>query len=87
MFSEVFNNVDKKNPKEINLFKPLIKYSVDKMKLQMEQVRDSINKIADQVDGYFKTDNDRAMILLEELFTAENLYDLLKLKEKYNTNN
>lgn len=81
MFYEVFNNVDKKKLKEINLSKPRIKYSVDKMKLQMEQVRDSVNKIADQVDGYFKADNERAMILLEEIFTANNIYDLLAKDE------
>lgn len=81
MFYEIFNNVDKNKLREINLSKPIIKYSVDKMKLKMEQVRDSVNKIAYQVDSYFKTDNERAMILLEEFFTAENLYDLLAKDE------
>lgn len=81
MFYKVFNGVDKKKLKEINLSKPRIKYSVDKMKLQMEQVRDSVNKIADQVDSYFKADNERAMILLEEIFTASNIYDLLAKDE------
>lgn len=79
MFYETFNTIDKKKLKEINISKPRIKYSIDKMRLQMEQVMDRVDEIDNNL---FKDENNRAFEIFEKLFTAENLYDLLNKDKK-----
>lgn len=79
MFYETFNTIDKMKLKEINISKPRIKYSIDKMRLQMEQVMDRVDEIDNNL---FKDENNRAFEIFEKLFTAENLYDLLNKDKK-----
>lgn len=79
MFYDTFNTIDKKKLKEINISKPRIKYSIDKMRLQMEQVMDRVDEIDNNL---FKDENNRAFEIFEKLFTAENLYDLLNKDKK-----
>ena len=79
MFYETFNTIDKKKLKEINISKPRIKYSIDKMRLQMEQVMERVDEIDNNL---FKDENNRAFEIFEKLFTAENLYDLLNKDKK-----
>ena len=79
MFYDTFNTIDKKKLKEINISKPRIKYSIDKMRLQMEQVMDRVDEIDNNL---FKDENNIAFEIFEKLFTAENLYDLLNKDKK-----
>ena len=43
----------------------------------MEQVKDRVNDIDNEMNDLFKDDNNRALELFEKLFSAENIYDLL----------
>lgn len=79
MFYETFNTIDKNKLKEINISKPRIKYSIDKMRLQMQQVMDKVDEIDNDL---FRDENNRAFEIFEKLFTAENLYDLLNKDKK-----
>ena len=82
MFYEIFDTIDRKKLKEINISKPIIKYSFNRLKLQMEQVRDRVNDIDNEMNDLFKDDNNRALELFEKLFSAENIYDLLTKDKK-----
>lgn len=82
MFYEIFDTIDRKKLKEINISKPIIKYSFNRLKLQIEQVRDRVNDIDNEMNDLFKDDNNRALELFEKLFSAENIYDLLTKDKK-----
>lgn len=82
MFYEIFDTIDRKKLKEINISKPIIKYSFNRLKLQMEQVSDGVNDIDNEMNDLFKDDNNRALELFEKLFSAENIYDLLTKDKK-----
>lgn len=77
IFYEIYNQVDKQKIKQIILARPRIKYSLDKIANQLDELKLKISEENNRLNNVFKKDNDRAYELSKELFNPDNLYDLL----------
>lgn len=76
IFSEVYKQVDKSKIKEIVLNKQKIKYSMDKLSNKVDEFKLIMHKSENSLNQVFEKDNERALVLFEQLFNSSNLYDL-----------
>lgn len=76
IFGEVYNQVDKSKIKEIVLNKQKIKYSMDKLSNKVDELKIRMHKSENRLNQVFEKDNERALVLFEQLFNSSNLYDL-----------
>ena len=75
-FGEVYKQVDKSKIKEIVLNKQKIKYSIDKLSNKIDELKIRMHKSENRLNQVFEKDNERVLVLLEQLFNGSNLYDL-----------
>lgn len=76
IFGEVYNQVDKSKIKEIVLNKQKIKYSMDKLSNKVDELKIRMHKSENRLNQVFEKDNERALVIFEQLFNSSNLYDL-----------
>ena len=76
IFGEVYNQVDKSKIKEIVLNKQKIKYSMDKLSNKVDELKIRMHKSENRLNQVFEKDNERALVLFDQLFNSSNLYDL-----------
>lgn len=76
IFGEVYKQVDKSKIKEIVLNKQKIKYSMDKLSNKVDELKIRMNKSENRLNQVFEKDNERALVLFDQLFNISNLYDL-----------
>ncbi len=76
IFGEVYKQVDKSKIKEIVLNKQKIKYSMDKLSNKVDELKIIMNKSENRLNQVFEKDNERALVLFDQLFNISNLYDL-----------
>jgi len=76
IFGEVYKQVDKSKIKEIVLNKQKIKYSMDKLSNKVDELKIRMHKSENRLNQVFEKDNERALVLFEQLFNSSNLYDL-----------
>lgn len=76
IFGEVYKQVDKSKIKEIVLNKQKIKYSMDKLSNKVDELKIRMHKSENRFNQVFEKDNERALVLFDQLFNSSNLYDL-----------
>ena len=76
MFYEIFDTIDRKKLKEINISKPIIKYSFNRLKLQIEQVRDRVNDIDNEMNDLLTKDK-------KALSEFDSVDSMMSKTEKY----
>ena len=76
IFGEVYKQVDKSKIKEIVLNKQKIKYSMDKLSNKVDEFKIRMHKSENRLNQVFEKDNERALVLFDQLFNSSNLYDL-----------
>lgn len=76
IFGEVYKQVDKSKIKEIVLNKQKIKYSMDKLSNKVDELKIRMHKSENRLNQVFEKDNERALVLFDQLFNSSNLYDL-----------
>ena len=76
IFYEIYNQIDKNRIKKIVLSKPKIKYSMDKLSNKVDELKIGVLQSNSKLNEEFKKDNERTAELCNELFNADNLYEL-----------
>lgn len=81
IFYEIYNKVDKKKIEIQRLSKPKIKYSFDRITDQINLIEQKLKKSTNEVDKFFSKKNEESIKMLRNLFSPNNLYNLLSNDE------